>query len=292
MQRILARKTGKCNRSPRPLRRRWGWWLLAGALAFSYSSCATTPVTGRSQLRLISEAEEAQLGAQAFAQLVAKATRQGRVISPWDPAHQAAHIQIKAVIGRLAQAADPHRRYRWEYVLLNAPETVNAAALPGGKLIIWSGLFRVAQTEAGLATVLGHELGHVLAHHPAERISQQQLTGLVGAAIQAGIPATPSGQLLSAALGLGTEVGILLPYSRLQESEADRIGLLLMAKAGYDPREALALWDRMAALPERRGPEWLSTHPSPPHRIADLQRWLPEALLYHQNPSRPLPGLQ
>lgn len=283
---------GKCNQSPRLLQGRWEFWFLAGTLALLSLSCATTPVTGRTQLRLISEAEEAQLGTQAFAQLVTKATRQGRVISPWDPAHHAAHIQIRAVIDRLAPAADPHRRYRWEYVLLHAPEMVNAAALPGGKLIIWSGLFRVTQTEAGLAAVLGHELGHILAHHPAERISQQQLTGLVGAAIQAGIPATPSGQLLSAALGLGTEVGILLPYSRLQESEADRIGLLLMAKAGYDPREALALWDRMAALPERRGPEWLSTHPNPLNRRANLQRWLPEALLYYQNPSRPLPGLQ
>ncbi|MFN3476906.1 MAG: M48 family metallopeptidase [Candidatus Methylomirabilales bacterium] len=283
---------GKCNQSPRLLQRQWGFWLLAGTLALLSSSCATTPVTGRAQLRLISETEEAQLGAQAFTQLVAKATRQGRVISPWDPAHQATHTQIRAVIDRLALAADPHRQYRWEYVLLHAPEMVNAAALPGGKLIIWSGLFRVTRDEAGLAAVLGHELGHILAHHPAERISQQQLTGLVGAAIQAGIPATPSGRLLSAALGLGAEVGILLPYSRLQESEADRIGLLLMAKAGYDPREALTLWDRMAALPERRGPEWLSTHPSPLNRRANLQRWLPEALLYYQNPSRPLPGLQ
>ncbi|MBI3990086.1 MAG: M48 family metallopeptidase [candidate division NC10 bacterium] len=257
------------------------------------AGCATAPVTGRTQLLLIPEAQETSLGEKAFDQLVQKATRQGRLISSNDPnpTHRAAHAQIQAVLARLAPAADPERRYRWEYVLLNDPKTVNAGALPGGKIIIWSGLFQVTQTEAGLAVVLGHELGHVLAHHSAERISQERLTGLVSSAILRGVPDTQGGRLLAAALGLGTEVGILLPYSRLQESEADRIGLLLMAKAGYDPREAINLWQRMGALEKARPPVWLSTHPSPPQRIANLQGWMPEALRYYQNPALPLPGL-
>ncbi len=265
---------------------------LLGLLAFS-TGCAKAPVTGRPQLLLISEAEEVRLGERAFAQLVQQAGRQGRIIpaaNP-DPGNRAAHAQIRAVLARLAPVADPKRRYAWEYVLLNDPNTVNAGALPGGKIIIWNGLFQVTQTEAGLAVVLGHEIGHVLAHHAAERISQEQLTGLVSAAILRGVPDTPGGRLLAAALGLGTEVGILLPYSRRQESEADYIGLLLMAKAGYDPREAITLWQRMGALERARPPLWLSTHPSPPQRIANLQGWMPEALRYYQNPALPLPVL-
>lgn len=257
------------------------------------AGCATAPVTGRAQLVLMSEADEAHLGATAFAQLVQQANRQGRVIAATDPnpVNQAAHAQIRAVLARMAPAADPERRYPWEYVLLDDPKTVNAGALPGGKIIIWNGLFQVTQTEAGLAVVLAHELGHVLARHSAERISQERLTGLVSSAILRGVPDTPGGRLLAAALGLGTEVGILLPYSRLQESEADHIGLLLMAKASYDPREAINLWQRMGALEKARPPIWLSTHPSPPQRIANLQSWMPEALRYYQNPTIPLPGL-
>lgn len=258
------------------------------------AGCATAPITGRSQLRLISTGDEARLGAQAYQQLVSKATAQGKAIRPRDgnPTHEAWHAQIETILGRLIPAADPGRRYRWEYLLLDAPKTVNAAALPGGKIIVWSGIFTVTRDEAGLAVVLGHEAGHVLAHHAAERISQQELTGVATAVLAAGLGGQQGEGLLQAALGLGSEVGILLPYSRLQESEADHIGLLLMAKAGYDPRQAIGLWERMGALGGSRPPEFLSDHPNPEHRRADLIRWMPQALQYYENPSLPLPGIQ
>jgi predicted Zn-dependent protease len=167
---------------------------------------------------------------------------------------------------------------------------VNAAAIAGGRIIVYTGILPVAQTDAGLATIIGHEVGHVMAHHTAERISQYQLVNIAGAvAGAAGLS-----DLTMAAVGLGVQVGVLLPYSRANESEADHIGILLMAKAGYDPRESVALWQRMSRTTGEagRGPEFLSTHPNPEMRIADLQGWMPQAWPYYQNNSLPLPNLQ
>ena len=180
--------------------------------------------------------------------------------------------------------------YRWEYVIINAPKTVNAAAIAGGRIIVYSGILPVAQSDAGLATIIGHEVGHVMAHHTAERISQYQLVNVLGAfAGAAGLS-----NLTMAAVGLGVQVGVLLPYSRSNEREADHIGLILMAKSGYDPRESVALWQRMerASDASGRGPEFLSTHPNPDTRIVDLQGWMPQAWQYYQNPSLPLPAPQ
>ena len=267
---------------------RTGLGLLALPAAQVIQACATVPVTGRSQLRLISEQEEAQIGVQAFQQLRQQEVQKGRLLTEReDPA---AHAWVKRVSDRVIWASGLGNKYRWDYMIINAPKTVNAAAIAGGRIIVYTGILPVAQTDAGLATIIGHEVGHVMAHHTAERISQYQLVNIAGAvAGAAGLS-----DLTMAAVGLGVQVGVLLPYSRANESEADHIGILLMAKAGYDPRESVALWQRMSRTTGEagRGPEFLSTHPNPEMRIADLQGWMPQAWPYYQNNSLPLPNLQ
>jgi predicted Zn-dependent protease len=271
----------------RPDRRtvlRAGLGLLAVPAAQILQSCATVPVTGRSQLRLISEAEEARIGVQAFAELQQKEVKQGRLLSEQeDPA---AHAWVSRVKERVILASGLANAYKWEYMIVNAPKTVNAAAIAGGRIIVYTGILPVAQDDAGLATIIGHEVGHVMAHHTAERISQNQLLSIL--AIAAGVAG--GGELGMAAVGLGGQVGFLLPYSRAHETEADHIGLLLMAKAGYDPRESVALWQRMekASGGSGRGPEFLSTHPNPGTRINNLEGWMPQAWQYYQDPSLPL----
>jgi predicted Zn-dependent protease len=262
--------------------------LLTVPTAQLLQACATVPITGRSQLRLISEAEEAQFGMAAFNQLRQQEQKRGRLLAERDD--PAAHARVKGVAERVIGASGLGSTYRWEYMIINDKKTVNAAAIAGGRIIVFTGILPVARDDAGLATIIGHEVGHVMAHHTAERISQNQLVGILGAAAgAAGV-----GDLTMAALGLGAQVGILLPYSRSHESEADQIGLLLMAKAGFDPRESVALWQRMSQTSGEsgRGPEFLSTHPNPETRIANLQGWMPQAWQYYQNRSLPLPGFR
>src|SRR5574341_2588192 len=236
---------------------RAGLGVLSFPAAQFLQACATVPVTGRSQLRLFSEAQESKLGVQAFAQLREKEQKQGRLLS--EAEDPAAHAWVKRVSERVIWASGLGQKYTWDYMIINAPQTVNAAAIAGGRIIIYTGILPVARDDAGLATILGHEVGHVMAHHTAERISQNEVVNL--AAVAAG--AAGVSNVTMAALGLGAQVGFLLPYSRAQESEADHIGLLLMAKAGYDPRESVGLWQRMAQRGGSSPPQFLSTHPSP-----------------------------
>ena len=264
-----------------------GMGLLAWPAAQVLQACATVPVTGRSQLRLLSTEEEARIGVAAFQQLRQEEAKKGRLLTEREA--PADYGWIKHVADRIIRASGLGATYRWEVMLIDAPKTVNAAAIAGGRIIVYSGILPVARDDAGLATILGHEVGHVMAHHTAERISQTELVNLAGAA--AGAAGVSNRGM--AALGLGAQVGVLLPYSRTQEAEADHIGLLLMAKAGYDPREAIGLWQRMEKVGggSGRGPEFLSTHPNPGTRIANLQAWLPQAWPYYQNPNLPLPNL-
>jgi len=261
-----------------------GLGLLALPATQLVQACATTPITGRSQLRLISEEEETKLGVTAFQQLRDEEVKKGRLLTEReDPA---AHAWVKRVSERLIAASGLGNAYKWDYMILNAPDTVNAAAIAGGRIIVYSGILPVCKSDAGLATILGHEVGHVMAHHTAERFSQDQLVNVAGALAGA----SGGGNLATlAVLGLG-QVGFLLPYSRAQESEADYIGVLLMAKAGYDPRESVGLWQRMSQGGGSRGPEYLSTHPNPDTRITQLQNWMPQAMQYYQNPALPLPN--
>ena len=265
--------------------------LLSLSLAFA-SGCETNPYTGRSQLLMTSVSQEMQLGAQAYNQVKNDPNMK--------PSQDPGEIEsVKRVAARIVEAAkrskyaETAQQFQWEVTVIKDDKTANAFALPGGKMAVYTGIFPMAKTEAGLAAVMGHEVVHALARHGAERMSQGQLTS---AALQvAGAAAGASGMnpLLSqgtmAALGAGAQVGVLLPFSRKHESEADYIGILLAADAGYDPRESVALWERMAQMSGGGAPaEFMSTHPSNETRIDQLKKWLPEAMTIYQS-KQPVP---
>ncbi|HWP64445.1 MAG TPA: M48 family metallopeptidase [Candidatus Limnocylindria bacterium] len=242
---------------------------IAVAVASLLTGCSTVPYTNRSQLVLISESEEAQLGAQAFQQ----ATKGKRIVRGTRAAAQVEDV------GRRLAAVSGQRDFHWQFALLEGKD-VNAFALPGGKTAVYTGLLPVAVDTNGLAVVMGHEIAHAIARHGAERMSQGVLVELGGAVV--GAAAGQNAALAMAAYGLGSQLGIMLPFSRSHESEADRIGLILMARAGYDPRGALAFWDRMEA--QQRGgspPEFLSTHPGYETRRKRISDAMPEALQYY-----------
>lgn len=238
--------------------------VLAGAL----TSCASSPL-GRGQLLLFPEAEMAQMGAAAFLEL----QQQSPVARS---AGDNAYVQcVTTHILRAMPGGDPAQ---WE-VKVFEDEQVNAFALPGRKIGVYRGLLDVAENQHQLATVIGHEIAHVQARHSNERVSTNFVTqsGLQLAQIAAGAN-TPVKQQLFGLLGVGAQVGVLLPFGRTQESEADLIGLDLMADAGFDPRQSVPLWQNMAAAGGARQPEFLSTHPSSDRRIADLQGRMSEAM--------------
>jgi predicted Zn-dependent protease len=240
------------------------------------AACETVPYTGRSQLQFISLEQESQLGVQAYQQTLAKAQLSSDA---------AASEMVRRVGSRIA-AVSGFPEYKWEYRLIQDDKQANAFALPGGKVAVYTGILPVTRDENGLAAVLGHEIGHVIARHGGERVSQQILVNVgletTMAALSRGNPATV--QAVASLLGAGATVGVLLPWSRKQESEADRLGLILMAKAGYDPHAARDLWVRMAAASKGSGkpPEFLSTHPSEPTRIQQIEGWMPEAMQYYR----------
>ena len=234
--------------------------------------CAVTPITGRSQLMLVSVAEETALGVQAYRDVL-----QNEPVT-----HDRRYTEPVQRIARRLEAAANRPDLRWEVNVIEDDETVNAFALPGGKIGVYTGIFPIAQTEGGLAIIMGHELGHVIARHGAERMSQQMGAQLLGSVLAVGFQASPYANTIMAAYGLGAQVGVLLPYSRLQESEADRIGLVLAAKAGYDTQAAVGVWQRMAKLSGRRPPPFLSTHPTPESRIEDIKKFLPQAMAQFQ----------
>ncbi len=246
--------------------------LLTGGLALLLAGCTTVPETGRRQVMLISTGEEAQLGLTSFNQM----KKQTPVSKD-----AAANAMLQRVGQRIAAVADlPNAQ--WEFVLFDSKEA-NAFCLPGGKVGIYTGILQITRDEAGLATVIGHEVAHAVARHGAERLSEAALIQMGGQMLGAGLSATdPKTQALaSIAYGLGTQVGRELPHSRAQESEADQIGLLYMARAGYDPEAAVAFWQRFGEFNRRSGgnntPSFLRTHPLDDTRVRQLQEWMPEA---------------
>ena len=229
--------------------------------------CARVPYTNRSQLILVSQKDEAALGAQAFQQVVSNSRLD---------ASPGTNRAVQEVGQRLAAVAN-RPDFQWNFVVID-DRKVNAFCLPGGKVAVYTGILPVAQDQAGLAVVLGHEIAHAVARHGAERMSQGKLAQLGGTALAIGLGESASSSAILAAYGLGTQYGVLLPYGRTQESEADHIGLLLMAQAGYDPRVAIDFWERMEHTSRGGPPEFLSTHPSHGTRITQLRAWIPEAM--------------
>lgn len=259
------------------------------------SGCETNPYTGRSQFLMTSVSEEMKMGAQAYDQVKSdpnmKPSQDPREIEP-----------VKRVAARIVEAAkrskytEMAQQFQWEVTVFKDDKTANAFALPGGKMAVYTGIFPMAKTEAGLAAVMGHEVVHALARHGAERMSQGQATNIgvqvLGTAAGIGTGSAALGQATMAALGVGAQVGMLLPFSRKHESEADYIGILLAADAGYDPREAVALWERMAQMSGGGAPaEFMSTHPSHETRIDQLMQWMPEAMAIYQTKT-PLPPIE
>ena len=266
--------------------------LVCLTLMVAFNACQKAPGTARDQFIYISEEKEIALGLSAFRQVLASAPLST------DPTIT---LMVNRVGRRIAAAANKPT-YHWEFAVIQDDEQINAFALPGGKVAIFTGILKFTKTEAGLATVMAHEVAHALQRHGAERYSSGILEQIAQIGTLAGAAAggIDPGVAIGAMSAYG--VGVALPNSRKQESEADYIGLQLMAKAGYDPKEAVSFWERMSGCPRKMigrfcfrsnaaVPEFLSTHPSDVTRINQIEAWIPKALeFYHSqdNPEQPL----
>ena len=244
--------------------------------------CVTNPDTGRSQLMLVSSAQETQMGIASFTQI----KTQEKISS--DPV---ANARVQRVGRRIAASVGREvPNAQWEFVVFDSPQ-VNAFALPGGKVGVYTGLLKLAATDDELAIVMGHEIAHVTSRHGAERTSQNYAIAGIGALAAIGMEAKnvdpTKRNMILAAYGAGSQVGFALPYSRLHEAEADSIGIKFAAGAGYDPRAAAVFWRKMAAQGGAKPPALLSTHPSDEDRIRNLSQLAPQYMpLYQANKAR------
>lgn len=248
-------------------------------------ACATVPITERKTVHLLPDTELISLSLQQYNEILKKSKLSN------DPAK--VH-RVKKVGEGIAKATEEFmkesgmesevKNYKWEFNLIEDDKAVNAWCMPGGKVAVYTGILPITKDENGLAVVMGHEIAHALAKHGNERMSQALLAqlGAVGLSVALSQKPAQTQQIFMAAYGVGAQVGFMLPYSRLHESEADRIGLILMAKAGYDPREAVPFWKRMNEKGGSRPPEFLSTHPAPETRIQRIQSLIPEAMKYYK----------
>jgi predicted Zn-dependent protease len=256
-------------------------------LAATLVACSTKPVTHRKQLKLVSEQELQAMATQQYQQFL----NENRVVSA--SADKDAEM-VRRVGQRVANAITKYYRdnnlgsaldgYQWQFNLVNNNEA-NAWCMPGGKVVVYTGLLPITQNEAALAMVMGHEIAHAVLQHGNERMSQGLVQQLGGVALSVALSSQPSEtqNLFMNAYGVGSQVGVLLPFSRKQELEADRYGMIWGAMAGYNPREAIALWQRMEnASNGQAPPEFLSTHPASGNRINQLEKYLPEALKYYR----------
>lgn len=243
-------------------------------------SCATNPLTGKKTLNFVSNSELFPSSFQQYGTFL----KENKVISGTADAKkvEVVGMKIKSAAERYLASLgqnDYLKDYQWEYKLVDSKE-VNAWCMPGGKIVVYSGILPITKTDAGLATVMGHEVSHALANHGAQRMSASQLQtlGAAGIAAATGSQSAERQQMWQQYYGIGSNVGLMLPFSRSHETEADKIGLILMAIAGYNPEEAISFWTRMSANSGGAAPaELLSTHPSDATRIANLKAMVPEA---------------
>lgn len=274
------------NRYPQmPQRRNWGrrrssglslrWipiLLFAGYFAFYYfSNQQEVPLTGRTQLVDMNRTEEIQLGLQSWQQI----QRDSQLV------HSGQNLrniqEVGEHIAAAAAAEDPG--FDWEFNLIQSDQA-NAFCLPGGKVAFYTGILPIAENIDGVATIMGHEIAHAIARHGAERMAYQKLVqfGTMAASMALGDLDIGTQRAVMGAMGIGSQYGVLLPFSRKHESEADYIGLMYLARACYDPREAPKLWERMQEATGGGRSEFASTHPSPKTRIEQFKQWMPEAL--------------
>lgn len=260
-------------------------WLLIFGIAMS---CATVPLTGRKQLSLVNETEIQQQAALAYRDLLGDSKT--KVVKGTSDAQLVQRVgkNIAGAVNRFLQENGYGNQYdfNWEFNLIK-DDQINAWCMPGGKVAVYTGILPVTKNEAGLATVMGHEVAHAIAKHSAERMSQSIIAQAGGVAVDVATAekSNTTRAVLNTAYGLGGQLA-LLSYSRNQESEADRLGLVFMAMAGYNPSEAVGFWERMAQAKQSQGggapPEFLSTHPSDARRINNIQRLIPEAMGYYK----------
>jgi predicted Zn-dependent protease len=254
-------------------------------LVITFYYCSTVPITGRSQLHLISSADLNALSFQQYSEFL----QQNKLSTDTQNTNMVKDVGLKiqkAVENYFAQhnLSNDLNGYAWEFNLIESPE-VNAWCMPGGKVVVYTGILPITENETGLAVVMGHEISHAVAQHGAERMSQGLMQQLGGVALSVAIQNEPQAtqNIFMTAYGVGSTIGVMLPYSRTQESEADRLGLIFMAMAGYNPNAALDFWTRMSQNNTGGSPpEFLSTHPSDQTRIANLKSYMPEALQYYK----------
>jgi len=247
--------------------------VFVGVLIFAVS-CAKAPVTGRNQFMLVSEAEEIEMGADGYDQILETSELS---------TDKEAVGRLRTIGWRIADVTG-EEDYEWEFNLIENDSIVNAFCLPGGKVAFYTGILELAETDDEIATVMAHEIAHATARHGGERMTQLLMYQLGGIALSEALKnkRDETIALAQVAYGVGATLGYILPYSRTHESEADHIGLIYMAKAGYDPRAAVGFWKAMKEHHAgQEPPEWLSTHPNSQTRIDDLERFMPEALEYY-----------
>ena len=258
--------------------------ILLAAIFFAYqyfsSEKFVNPETGRKSHVGLSTEQESALGLQSYEQVLSQAQTVDS-----GPEFE----MVKRVAGRLAAATGPAGSgFDWRESLIRE-DKANAFCLPGGKIVVYTGILPMAENDAALATVLGHEMAHATSRHGAQRVLQQNLaqTALTGVAVSLSDMDYNKQRAVMGALGAGTQFGVLMPFGRQHESEADHIGLIYMARAGYDPQESIRFWERMERSGGAQPPEFLSSHPSHGHRIQQLQAWMPQALEeYHKAVNR------
>jgi predicted Zn-dependent protease len=258
-------------------------WIPGLVLLAVFLGCTTVPLTNRRQLSLIPDSQLLSMSVDSYNQVLQESelsTDQEKV------------AMVRRVGADLAAAAEkylttygyPTDQYNWEFNVIKDDSQANAWAMPGGKVAVYTGIFPYTQDENGLAVVMGHEIAHALANHGNERMSEQLLYQMGGVALSIALEEQPeeTQNLFLTSYGAGTQLGLILPHSRKHEAEADRIGLTIMAMAGYDPRAAIPFWQRMNAASGSRTLEFLSTHPAPETRIENIRTYLPEAMVHYQ----------